>query len=553
MVNQATQDLTIGVITPSIADANLTKQLLGRAKINCRTYRDADLLVREPINHFGTLLVAEEILRDQKSLHGLRDFLADQPPWSDLPVVVILGRDEPAYLEHLVSVLGELTNITFLIRPVRLSTFISIIQADLRARARQLEIRHLLEDLTGAKANAEAANRAKSAFLANMSHEIRTPLAAILGFTDLLEDAESSLEDRRSYLSVIQRNGQILERLINDILDLSKVEADRLEVESLQVNPIEIAEEVVELLKSTTKENKLNLLIQYDEDVPVSIRSDPTRLRQILINIIGNAIKYTEAGSIEVKISFSGQTDLEHRPTIAFTITDTGIGLNTEQRQRIFHTFSQADNTTTRRFGGTGLGLTLSRLLARALGGDVELISSEVGVGSSFLVTICTDLEVAEQEPQSVHSSQKSSTSETSNKNYFAHSSDEMLRQAKILIADDKEDNRRLLKIMLKNVVGQLETVSDGEQAVAASQKGHFDFALIDIQMPKLDGFGTLKALRSNRFPGAIIALTAHAMLEDRQRCLDAGFDEHVSKPIAKEQLITLLKSFATGSNSQNL
>lgn len=246
------------------------------------------------------------------------------------------------------------------------------------------EDRRIQEELKHALMQAESANRMKTAFLANMSHEIRTPVGAMMGFSELFMDPSTTEEERKEYLEIIRRNGETLLKLLNEILDLSKIEAGHLEIESLNFSPTEIVNDVMTSLKLAAEHKGLNLFVDPSVNVPTEIRSDPTRLKQILLNLVGNAIKFTERGTVRIQMTSPSPSSL------CFLIKDTGIGIPPEEQGALFKVFSQGDNSLTRRFGGTGLGLALSKRLARALGGDVVILKSEPGIGSEFLLTVST-------------------------------------------------------------------------------------------------------------------------------------------------------------------
>ena len=387
-------------------------------------------------------------------------------------------------------------------------------------------------NLEKAHAVAQAATRAKSEFLANMSHEIRTPMTAILGYADLLRDPELTRGDHHTYLNVIRRNGDHLLDLINDVLDLSKIEAGRMTIEQVECSPGEILGEIASMLQERARKKSLEFEVYFAGVVPATIVSDPTRVRQILLNLVGNAIKFTMRGSVTVTCRLRDAQDSEQR-LLSFTVRDTGIGLGPVEQQQVFTAFSQGDNSTTRRFGGTGLGLAISRRLARMLGGDIT-VESIVGQGSAFTLTIPTgnlaDVELLEQplartpeeaeevEPQREHLT------------------------GRILLAEDGRDNQLLVTHYLHKAGAAVEVAADGALALAAARANTpgFDLILMDMQMPKLDGYEVTRTLRAEGWTGPIVALTAHAMPGDREKCLAAGCDEYLTKPIDRQQLIRL-------------
>jgi PAS domain S-box-containing protein len=389
---------------------------------------------------------------------------------------------------------------------------------------RQKEIQAELEK---AKEAAEVANSAKSAFLANMSHEIRTPLGAILGFSELLINEKMSAAERADSVEVIKRNGRLLSNVINDILDLSKVEAGKLEIERITVPFDDVMKDLSSVLSLEADKKGISLSVVADGFVPNTIKTDPLRLRQVLINIVGNAIKFTERGSVEVRIKMMNTDDAP--PKLAFLVKDTGEGIEAGQVQRLFMPFQQADASITRKFGGTGLGLVLSRKLAAALGGDVRLIESMPGKGSTFLITI--DPGVSEE----VYHRNSAAVSPVPS------SANSRLNKLNILVVDDSPDNQALIKAILKHRGASVETASNGREAVDMAMTEKFDVILMDLQMPVMDGYEATRVLRERGYKKPIIALTAHAMREERDRTLSSGFDDHITKPIDQRALVKTL------------
>jgi PAS domain S-box-containing protein len=387
----------------------------------------------------------------------------------------------------------------------------------------------LEEDLKAAKTSAEVANATKSAFLANMSHEIRTPLSAILGFSDLLLDKHSSEEERERYLNTIIRNGRTLMHIIDDILDLSKVEAGRLELEKINIPFYKFMEEVTDLFREKARIKDIYMSLEISETVPSVVSSDPTRLRQILINLIGNAVKFTDAGGVTVKVDSS--IDPQKQLHLRISVSDTGIGITEDQQKRIFKPFTQADNSTTRRFGGTGLGLYLAKRLALALNGDIELKNCGPGKGCTF------ELQFTAEMPKS----------------YLAHEvfdqervrfEDSPLRGLKILVAEDAFDNQLLIETILSGCGAKVVLANNGLDAVYKASHDNFDIVLMDLQMPKMDGYEATETLRRQGYAKPILALTAHAMVEERQRTRRAGCDAHLTKPLDPKDLVDKIVTF---------
>ncbi len=401
----------------------------------------------------------------------------------------------------------------------------------LLAQSRLLELAN--EEIKSAKEAAEAASVAKSQFLANMSHEIRTPLTAILGFAESLLDPTLPEPERRSYIRTISRNGEHLLDVINDILDISKIEAGKLVIERLRVSPVEIASDVVSVMRVKANAKQLPLQLTLGSPLPATVLSDPTRIRQVLLNLVGNAIKFTEQGRVELAVDFI--QDASDAPHVRFSVRDTGIGLTPEQSGRLFESFIQADGSTARKYGGTGLGLAISRRLARMLGGDVT-VSSQPGCGSVFSFSI---------DPGSLDNVQLLTDPCAAIGQAEASAADDLSTtriEARILLVDDSPDNQILISSFLRKLGADVTIGGDGQQAVelvlgSAQSDRPFDLVLMDIQMPIMDGYEATQRLRQAGWCGPIIALTANAMGGDQQKCITAGCSDYASKPINRRRL----------------
>ena len=397
----------------------------------------------------------------------------------------------------------------------------------------QQELKKAVDELLLAKNDAERANSLKSSFLANMSHEIRTPLGAIIGFTDLLREGNLHQNERRQYLDTISRNGKALTRIIDDILDLAKVESGKLEMEKVEFSFYQLVDDVTDIFRERTKSKGIYLRSNIAEDVPAKIVSDPTRLRQILINIIGNAVKFTQAGGVTINVKANNSESDTVKVNIS--VKDTGIGLNEEQKDKLFEPFMQADNSTTRKFGGTGLGLALSNRLANALGGSIEIEKCIPGKGCTFVVSFTAAL------PQQEKNSEISENRKSENEQ---HPGDRL--PMRILVADDTPDNQQLVKILLQRYGYTVEAAKNGLEAVKMALKGNFDLILMDIQMPVMDGYEATRQLRASGYKQPIIALTAHAMAEERTRTMAAGCNGHLTKPLDKLELLRTIQFYAS-------
>jgi PAS domain S-box-containing protein len=406
------------------------------------------------------------------------------------------------------------------------------------------------EALRTAKEAAEAANRTKSEFLANMSHEIRTPMTAILGFADILAESVERPEEQDA-IQTIKRNSNHLLGLINDILDLSKIEAGKVQIEGMPTAPLSILADVVSMMRVRADGRGLPLNLEYSSPIPEVIQSDPTRLRQILVNLVGNAIKFTENGEVNIRVCLADRNSAE--PKLQCEVIDTGIGIRPEQLERLFQPFQQADASTTRKFGGTGLGLAISKRLAMLLGGDITARSAP-GKGSSFTLTINTG-------PLQGVAMLENATEAIAQVSPHARPGEATKRRlpCRILLAEDGPDNQRLISFVLRKAGAEVEICENGKKAM---EKGlstlpgwgrryddstqPFDIILMDMQMPVMDGYEATRRLRQHGYTGPILALTAHAMTDDMQKCLDAGCNAYLTKPIVREHFLNAIASFLT-------
>ncbi len=401
------------------------------------------------------------------------------------------------------------------------------------------------EALKCALVAANAANQSKNDFLANMSHEIRTPMTAILGYTDVLLENGSlanASPERIDAINTIQRNGRYLLGIINDILDLSKIEAGKMTVENREYHPCQVLSDVASLMRVRADEKKLLFETDFIGDIPETIQTDITRLRQILINLVGNAIKFTTKGSVRLVTQF---VDTDGIPYMQFDVIDTGRGIGDEQKESIFKPFTQADNSTTRVFGGTGLGLTICQRFAKLLGGDVVVQTSELGTGTVMRATITTGpmngINMLD-DPKAAMLKLPTAVVEVK----FSSSS---LEGCRILLVDDGEDNRRLISFILGKTGADVSVRENGLEAYNAAtealQEGNpFDVILMDMQMPVLDGYEATTRLRLDGYQGPVIAITAHAMVGDKEKCINAGCDDYTTKPIHRAKLIALIQQY---------
>jgi signal transduction histidine kinase/CheY-like chemotaxis protein len=378
-----------------------------------------------------------------------------------------------------------------------------------------------LQDSIGQRVQAENANKVKSLFLANMSHEIRTPLGIILGMTEILKDDEISWPEKIEHIDTIERTGKNLTRIINDILDITKIESGHYQIEKSRITLPEFFEDIQKMLTLSVEKNKNTLIVEAMEDAPVHIVSDNSRLKQILVNLIGNALKFTENGT--VKIRYGGSDS-----TVFFEVEDTGIGIPQEYHKDLFRNFSQIDSSETRKYEGTGLGLSLSKRLARALDGDLFLKQSSPGHGSVFVLMIKSFASSDVAPPEAINAGPLKGPRD--------------LKGKRVLIVDDSSDNQRLIRHYLAKKQIECSFADNGKEAMEKALSESFDAILMDMQMPVMDGYTATQNLRKKNYKIPIIALTAHAMVEDRQRCIDVGCNDYLTKPVEAVKLYQTLE-----------
>ncbi|TWU02014.1 response regulator [Neorhodopirellula pilleata] len=519
----------VTILAPTPHDAEVCRKILHEENVAAEFVSSMHSLVARIRQGAGVVLIAQEFLTGE-SLEYLRMAMRSQPSWSDVPIVILLNSRESSS-EQIADWLS-LGHVTLLERPLRIALFVSTLRSKMRDRERQYAVRELLR-------RAEEANRSKSAFLANMSHEIRTPMTAILGYADLMEGLIEN-EEAIGYLKTIRRNGDFLLAIINDILDLSKIEAGKLAISSEPFSLVALLDDVSSILSVRASERGIDLILDYQTPIPKSIKSDPKRLKQILVNLIGNGIKFTPQGSVSVTVDYQTESSSAGRVrndnatgTLRFRIRDTGIGMSREQQRRLFKPFSQGDERVNRQYGGTGLGLAISRRLANMLGGDIEVESVE-GQFSQFTFSIAT----TEVVPSSANQSQPSNGLPNANS-----LDDEVRIEGRFLVVDDRRDIRFLSKRFLSSAGATVEEAEDGRAAVdwvrqAMVERREPRLILLDMQMPRMDGYQAARELRRMGFAGPIIALTADAMQGDMTKCLRAGCNDYLSKPIDKSAML---------------
>jgi signal transduction histidine kinase/CheY-like chemotaxis protein len=540
--------LKVLVYTPFGKDGEHLQKILQKEGLSAISYKNIDELIKEMKAFSGMLLTTDEVLLSSEA-GAIAKVISEQETWSALPVMVFYSGDSPMSALRYRSK-TDFQDVIYLQRPTSQAAIISAVKSALRDRDRQFKVRELLLSLKNdvsqkdsygleqkrqreradhAKVAAIEASHLKSQFLANMSHEIRTPLGAIIGFLDLIKASPDATDEIAGYISIVDRNSYQLMRLIDDILDLSKVESGKMEIEKSEFSLGEFLFDFAAIMNFKAQEKGILFDLHLLTDIPARIISDSTRIRQVLLNAVGNAIKFTEYGRVQVLCSYNNSE-------LKFVITDTGRGISEEQAEKLFQPFVQADASTTRNFGGTGLGLVLAKKICNLMGGDFRLVKSEIGTGStfeaSFLVSIDKRVNFLGQSNLSVQNKAKSSSDEKL-----------VLKDLKILLVDDTPDNQALIKIFLGKVGAQPDVASNGREGVELATKNKYDLILMDIQMPYMGGHEATQILRKKGLQIPIIALTAHAMKEEREKTAVSGFTDILTKPVKKEVLIdTILK-----------
>ncbi|MCG3179240.1 MAG: Sensor histidine kinase RcsC [Phycisphaerae bacterium] len=398
-------------------------------------------------------------------------------------------------------------------------------------------------ELVTARRQAESANAAKGSFVANVSHEIRTPMTAILGYADLVAESIECCDrcpdhvtcriraDNVQNMRIVQRNGNHLLSLINDLLDLSKIEAGKLSVSLEPCSIVTVLADVASMMRPRAEQQGTSLSLQFDGPLPATIRTDPSRLRQVLVNVVGNAVKFTAGGKVAVRTRM--ESEGERAGCIRIEIRDSGIGMTDEQVAGLFRPFTQADATTSRRFGGTGLGLAISQRLMDLLGGRID-VQSDPGRGSTFVLILpagdLTGVPMLHRQGEALQCDRSRPPA--------VGASCPALHGLRVLLAEDGLDNKRLVSLLLTRAGAEVETAANGREAVRMATHSPYDVILMDMQMPEVDGCQATRMLRRGGYSGPILALTANAMSSDREQCLAAGCDDHLAKPIHQTDLI---------------
>ncbi|ESQ79202.1 ATP-binding protein [Asticcacaulis sp. YBE204] len=517
------------VLAPTSRDSAMTKALLLKENIAVEICPGLNEVCNELKVGAACLVISQEAVIGDKS-GRLQATLSNQPEWSDLPVIVLTrpDADQMALLNRLTQV-GHMTLIK---RPVHLDNFLSTVRAALRDRRRQYRMRaYLLERaesevaLTAAVEKAIAANNAKSEFLANMSHEIRTPMNAILGLSHILARSSPLTPQQQKYISTLNGSGESLLMLINDLLDIAKIEASGIEIEAIAFRLDLLLTETAEMLTPRAHEKGLEVRLGLDHIQGKWFQGDPTRIRQILTNLCGNAVKFTEQGNVSIDVStIPGEQD--GHEFVSISVSDTGSGIEPGQLTRIFDKFTQADNTISRKFGGTGLGLAISKTLAELMHGTIT-VDSDVGVGTRFTVHLPLTLAVSPGTEKDGVSVKAEEVPET--KGY-------------VLLVEDYEPNILVAATLLEGFGYEVDVARNGAIAVESVKARTYAAILMDVQMPVMDGYTATREIRAveqgnNHLPTPIIGVTAHAMSATRDECIQAGMNDFISKPFVPSDL----------------
>jgi len=520
------------ILAPLGRDAAVIAQVLetlAHERVVCASLAE---LVERLDDETTVAVLTEETLRDAGS-RRLGAWIEGQPAWSDLPFVVLATKQTGRRSAQATAALAALGNSVLLERPLNSESLASAVRSAMRSRGRQYDARrHLLENQRlyqaehQARAEADAANRAKDEFLATLSHELRTPLSAILGWATVLQRHRAQLGDLARGVDTIERNAKAQARLIEDLLDMSRIVAGRVDLEWQSVVPATLIEQVVAAVMPSSQAKRIR--IEQDVDAAaLPILADPQRLQQVLWNLLTNAIKFTpEGGTISIEAGVTDHFEL--------TIADTGAGITADFLPHVFDRFRQADGSTTRSHGGLGLGLAIVKKLVELHGGTVTARSAGLGAGAVFTVRL----------PLSDTSSIANWTDAEADEG-SRHAVDASIRDFKVLLVEDDRDGREMVARLLTDAGGQVRAVASGREALQALDEQRFDVVVSDIGMPGMDGYELLERIRAGGNAVPAVALTAFARAEDKAKALEAGYQAHLTKPVKPSALTSAMAQVA--------
>ena len=513
------------VVDDMLINLELIKSVLGReGNFSLVTVTDGISAIRKAkTNYFDLILL--DIMMPGMDGYEVCKVLKSYPTTKDIPIIFLTALNDPKNIQKAF----QFGAVDYISKPFS--------KEELTARVNlHISLKRTTEELKKAKQAAEAAAEAKAIFLANMSHELRTPMNGIIGMVDILKRTELT-EVQREYLNIIESSGENLLTIINDILDLSKIEAGHMELENIPFSLKEELNSVMNIMQVIADKKKLPIILKMGDDVPNYVSGDPVRLKQIIINLVNNAIKFTEKGNVTITVE--KQREEDGKVQLLFKVTDTGIGISPEGQKKLFQSFSQVDKSTTRKYGGTGLGLTISKNLTHLMGGEIGVESVE-GVGSTFWFYVVlgrSDEESYKKQREAEEGSPEDKT--------------KIQLKLKILLAEDNKINQKVALLNLNNLGHKVDIANNGKEAVEKFKEGDYDLIFMDVHMPEMDGMQATKKIREieknsgriKKIP--IIAMTANTSEDERKKYLAAGMDDYVGKPFKQKELIEIFKKFA--------